>query len=45
MTIFDKIDERLEYLMIKLKVLETHFVSGAGGQSGRTLATPRKDDA
>jgi hypothetical protein len=38
------IDERLNYLMKKLKVLETHFVSGAGGQSKRTQATPRKDE-
>ncbi len=42
--IADKIEERLEYLMSRIKVLETHFVSGAGGQSGRTQATPRKDE-
>jgi hypothetical protein len=30
--------------MNKVKVLETHFVSGAGGLSGRTQATPRKDE-
>jgi len=42
--IAEKIDERLEYLMSKIKVLETHFVSGTGGQSGRTQATPRKDE-
>lgn len=30
--------------MSKVKVLETHFVSGAGGLSGRTQATPRKDE-
>ena len=39
-----KIDERLKYLMNRIKVLETHFVSGTGGQSGRTQATPRKDE-
>jgi len=38
------IDDRLEYLMSKVKILETHFVSGAGGLSGRTQATPRKDE-
>jgi hypothetical protein len=38
------INERLEYVMKKIKVLETHFVSGTGGQSGRTQATPRKDE-
>lgn len=38
------IDNRLSYLMTKIKVLETHFVSGAGGQSNRTQATPRKDE-
>ena len=38
------IDERLKYVMKKIKVLETHFVSGAGGLSGRTQATPRKDE-
>lgn len=40
----EMIDKRLEYLMKKIKVLETHFVSGTGGLSGRTLATPRKDE-
>ena len=30
--------------MTKVKVLETHFVSGAGGLSGRSQATPRKDE-
>lgn len=38
------INDRLDYLMNKVKVLETHFVSGAGGLSGRTQATPRKDE-
>jgi len=30
--------------MKKIKVLETHFVSGTGGLSGRTQSTPRKDE-
>jgi hypothetical protein len=38
------IDERLAYLMSKIKVLETHFVSGVSGASDRTQATPRKDE-
>ncbi len=38
------IDERLKYITKKIKVLETHFVSGTGGLSGRTQATPRKDE-
>ena len=38
------INARLGYLMSKVKVLETHFVSGAGGLSGRSQATPRKDE-
>jgi len=38
------VDERLKYVMRKTKVLETHFVAGAGGLSGRTQATPRKDE-
>ncbi|MDM8555337.1 hypothetical protein QUF75_11450 [Desulfococcaceae bacterium HSG7] len=38
------INTRLKYLMHKIKVLETHFVSGAGGLSGRTQATPRKNE-
>lgn len=38
------IDERLRYLQSKLKVLETHFVSGVSGASQRTQATPRKDE-
>jgi len=37
-----KIDERLDYLMCKIKVLDTHFVSGKGGL--RTQATPRKEE-
>lgn len=38
------IDERLAYVMSKVKVLETHFVSGTSGASERTQATPRKDE-
>jgi hypothetical protein len=38
------INTRLEYLMNKVKVLETHFVSGAGGLTDRSQATPRKDE-
>lgn len=30
--------------MSKVKVLETHFVSGTSGVSERTQATPRKDE-
>ena len=38
------IDERISYLMEKVRVLETHFVSGTSGASERTQATPRKDE-
>jgi len=38
------IQERLDYIMAKIKVLETHFVSGTSGASERTQATPRKDE-
>ncbi len=38
------IEERLNYVMSKVKVLETHFVSGTSGSSERTQATPRKDE-
>lgn len=38
------IDDRLEYLMSKIRVLDTHFVSGTSGSSERTQATPRKDE-
>lgn len=38
------IDERLNYVCSKVKVLETHFVSGTSGTSERTQATPRKDE-
>ena len=40
----DMIMERLVYLMSKIRVLETHFVSGVSGSSERTQATPRKDE-
>ncbi|MBO9367742.1 MAG: hypothetical protein J7555_03190 [Chloroflexi bacterium] len=40
----DMIQERLNYVMSRVKVLETHFVSGTSGTSGRTQATPRKDE-
>jgi hypothetical protein len=43
-TINGMIEERLRYLMSKIKVLETHFVSGVSGASDRTQATPRKDE-
>lgn len=42
--ISDMIDERLDYVMSRVKVLETHFVSGTSGISERTQATPRKDE-
>ena len=42
--ISDKISERINYLMSKIRVLETHFVSGVTGYSERTQATPRKDE-
>jgi hypothetical protein len=38
------IQERLKYLMSRVKVLETHFVSGTSGSNERTQATPRKDE-
>lgn len=38
------ISERLTYLQTKMRVLETHFVSGTSGSSQRTQATPRKDE-
>jgi hypothetical protein len=38
------IEQRLNYVMSKVKVLETHFVSGTSGASERTQATPRKDE-
>lgn len=39
-----QIQKRLDYVMSKVKVLETHFVSGASANSARTQATPRKDE-
>ncbi|HDR91402.1 MAG TPA: hypothetical protein ENN75_04035, partial [candidate division Zixibacteria bacterium] len=38
------LEERLNYVMSKVKVLETHFVAGRSGSGDRTQATPRKDD-
>lgn len=38
------IEERLSYLNSRIKVLETHFVSGTSASSQRTQATPRKDE-
>ena len=40
----EMIKTRLLYVMSKVKVLETHFVSGTSGASERTQATPRKDE-
>jgi hypothetical protein len=40
----EMIAQRLAYVMGKVKVLETHFVSGTSGASERTQATPRKDE-
>jgi hypothetical protein len=36
--------DRLNYVISKVKVLETHFVSGTSGSNERTQATPRKDE-
>lgn len=38
------IKDKLIYLMSKVRVLDTHFVSGTSGASERTQATPRKDE-
>ena len=38
------IDERLDYLMSKFRVLETHFVAGMSESNDRIQATPRKDE-
>lgn len=38
------INDKLNYLMSKVRVLDTHFVSGTSGTSERTQATPRKDE-
>ncbi len=40
----DMIEERLNYVMSKVKVLETHFVSGTSRAGERSQATPRKDE-
>jgi hypothetical protein len=40
----EMINDRLEYMMPKIRVLETHFVSGTSASSERTQATPRKDE-
>ncbi len=37
-------EKRLNYIMSKIHVLETHFVSGKSDSNGRTQATPRKDE-
>jgi hypothetical protein len=38
------IKDRLKYVMSKVMILDTHFVSGTSGSSERTQATPRKDE-
>jgi len=38
------IDDQLKFVMSKVMVLDTHFVSGTSGASDRTQATPRKDE-
>ena len=38
------IKQRLDYISSKIRVLETHFVSGTSGSNERTQATPRKDE-
>jgi len=38
------IEKRLNYVMSKVRILETHFVSGTSGVSERTQATPRKNE-
>ncbi len=38
------IEERLAYVMSRVQVLETHFVSGVSASSQRAIATPRKDE-
>ena len=40
----EMINDRLAYIAKRIQVLETHFVSGSGGLSERTQATPRKDE-
>jgi hypothetical protein len=38
------IDDRLAFVMSKVMVLDTHFVSGTSNTNDRTQATPRKDE-
>ena len=38
------VESRLNYVISKIRVLETHFVSGKSASSDRTQATPRKDE-
>lgn len=38
------VESRLNYVISKVRVLETHFVSGKSASSDRTQATPRKDE-
>ncbi len=38
------IEERLAYVMSKIRVIETHLVSGGSEKSARTQATPRIDE-
>jgi len=40
----EMINERLNYVMSAVRVLETHFVSGTSGASERTQATPRNNE-
>ncbi len=42
--ISNMIKDRLKYVMSKVMVLDTHFVSGTSGTNERTQATPRKDE-
>lgn len=38
------IEERLNYVQSRIKVLETHLVSGRSNSGERAQATPRKDE-
>ncbi len=38
------IEERINYVMMRLKVLETHFPTGTSEVGERTQATPRRDE-
>jgi len=40
----EMINGRLQYVMSRVKVLETHFVAGTSASSERTQATHRKDE-